>query len=387
MSPRGEALRDKAAVVGVGETEYSKESGRTELALACEAITKAVENAGLAVTDIDGLVRYDMDTVDEVALTSHLGLTNLGWMSHTGYGGTGGNAVIVHAAAAIAAGLASTVVCYRALNERSGHRYGQGSTWMSDGVSDFRAFEMPWGMLTPVHQFGQFARRHMIEYGTTSEQFGHVAVALRKHGALNPRAMMRKPITLVDHQNSRMIADPLHLLDCCIESDGACAVIVTAAERAHDLRHSPVWIMGAAQGSGTRAVGIVFRDDLAVPESVHTARDVYHSAGVGPSEIDAVMIYDHFTPFVIFSLEAYGFCQPGEGGPFVEGGRIEFDGELPVNTHGGNHSEAYIHGLPHIIEAVRQLRGESSAQVSDAHLILCCSSVAQLSAAVILRKD
>lgn len=381
-----EGLRDKAAVVGIGETEYSKRSGKTELALACEAIRAAVKDAGLTVGDIDGLVRFDMDAVDEVALTSHLGLKNLGWMSHTGYGGTGGNAVVVHAAAAIAAGLANVVVCYRSLNERSGVRYGQASTWVSDEVAGFQAFQMPWGMLTPAHMFGQFARRHMLEYGTTSEQFGQVAVALRRHGSMNERAMMRKPITLEDHQASRMIADPLHLLDCCIESDGGCAVIVAAADRARDLRRPPAWIMGAAQGSGTRAQGIVFRDDLAVPESVYTARDVYRSAGVGPSDIDAVMIYDHFTPFVIFSLEAYGFCERGQGGAFVEGGRIEFDGELPVNTHGGNHSEAYIHGLPHVIEAVRQLRGDSSAQVSDAELILSCSSVAQLSAAVILRK-
>ena len=253
MSTVDRSLRDKAAVVGIGETEYSKESGRTELALACEAISKAADDAGIPVSEIDGLVRYDMDSVDEVALTSHLGLKNLGWMSHTGYGGTGGNAVVVHAAAAIAAGLASTVVCYRALNERSGHRYGQASTWMQEAMSGFEAFQMPWGMLTPAHMFGQFARRHMIEYGTTSEQFGHVAVALRKHGSMNPRAMMRKPITLEDHQASRMIADPLHLLDCCIESDGACAVIVTAAERAKDTKHGPVWIMGAAQGSGTHA--------------------------------------------------------------------------------------------------------------------------------------
>jgi len=380
-------LRDRAAIAGIGETEYSKESGRTELALACEAIKKAVDDAGLSVADIDGLARFDMDTVDEVALTSHLGLRNLGWMSQTGYGGTGGNAVIVHAAAAIAAGLATTVVCYRALNERSGARYGRGSTWMSQSVGGFQAFQMPWGMLTPAHAFGQFARRHMIEYGTTSEQFGHVAVALRRHGSRNPRAMMRKPITLEDHQSSRMIADPLRLLDCCIESDGAAAVIVTAADRARHLRHPPVWIMGAAQGSGTHAVGIVFRDDLATAESTHTAAAVYRSAGVGPDEIDALMVYDHFTPFVIFSLEAYGFCKPGEGGPFVEGGRIEFDGELPVNTHGGNHSEAYIHGLPHVIEAVRQFRGTSSSQIENPQLILSCSSVAQLSAAVILRRD
>lgn len=381
------SLRDRAAIVGIGQTDYSKDSGRTELALACEAIAAAARDAGIDVAEIDGLVRYDMDSVDEVALTSHAGLKNLRWMSHTGYGGTGGNAVIVHAAAAIAAGLARTVVCYRALNERSGARYGRADTWMRPEVGSFEAFQMPWGMLTPMHGFAQFARRHMVEYGTTSEQFGAVAVALRKHASMNPAAMMRRPITIEDHQASRMISDPLRLFDCCIESDGACAVIVTAADRARDTRNAPAWIMGAAQGSGTRAQGVVFRDDLAIPESVHTAADVYASAGVGPSDVDVLMVYDHFTPFVIFSLEAYGFCERGEGGPFVEGGRIEIGGELPVNTHGGNHSEAYIHGLPHVIEGVRQLRGTSSAQVEGAEIVLSCSSVAQLSAAVILRKD
>lgn len=380
-------LRDRAAIVGIGETEYSKASGRTELSLACEAITSAARDAGIGIDEIDGLVRFDMDVVDEVALTSHLGLRNLRWMSQTGYGGTGGNAVIVHAAAAIAAGVADTVVCYRALNERSGARYGQGATWMTDAVGGFEQFAMPWGMLTPAMHFGQFARRHMVEFGTTSRQFGEVAVALRRHGSMNPRAMMRKPITVDDHQQSRMIADPLHLLDCCIESDGACAVIVTRADRARNLRHPPAWIMGGSQGSGTRAAGIVFRDDLSHSEAVHTAASTYASAGVTPSEIDAVMVYDHFTPFVIFALEAYGFCQRGEGGSFVEGGRLHYDGELPVNTHGGNHSEAYIHGLTHVIEATRQLRGTSTAQVPGCELILSASATAQLSAAVILRRD
>jgi acetyl-CoA acetyltransferase len=281
--------------------------------------------------------------------------------------------------------MARTVVCYRALNERSGVRYGQAEFGASVGGA--QAFKMPWGLLTPAHLFGQFARRRMIEYGTTSEHFGHVAVTLRRHASMNPRAMMRTPITLEDHQSSRMIADPLRLYDCCIESDGACALIVTGADRARALRHPPTWIMGASQGSGSRARGTVFRDDLAELESRYTARDVFRSAGVGPSDIDAVMIYDHFTPFVIFTLETYGFCKPGDGGPFVEDGRIAFDNELPVNTHGGNHSEAYIHGLPHILEAVRQLRGTSTAQIDNPELILSCSSTAVLSSAVILRKD
>ena len=188
-------LREKAVIAGIGETEYSKDSGRTELALACEAIVRAADDAGLSVDDIDGLVRFDMDSVDEVALTSHVGLRNLRWMSHTGYGGTGGNAVVVHAAAAIAAGLADTVVCYRALNERSGARYGRAATWMRPEVSGFEAFQMPWGMLTPAHAFGQFARRHMIEYGTTSEQFG----ACRRDAARPCRAQPAGDDAQADH--------------------------------------------------------------------------------------------------------------------------------------------------------------------------------------------
>jgi acetyl-CoA acetyltransferase len=380
-------LREKAAIVGVGQTGYSKNSGRTELALAVEAITAAIDDAGLKVEDVDGLARFDMDVVDDVKLTTHLGLTNLRWMTSTGYGGTGGNAVIGHAAAAITAGMANTVVCFRSLNERSGRRFGQASTWLGATATGPEAFQAPWGMLTPAHQFGMFARRHMVQFGTTSRQFGAVAVAMRRHASMNPNAIMRTPITIEDHQASRMIADPLHLLDCCIESDGAAAVIVTRAELARDRRHKPVWITGAAQGSGSGGEGIVFRPDLAVSEAVHTARDVYRSAQVAPADIDAVMIYDHFTPFVIMALEAYGFCAIGEGGSFVEDGRIECDGELPVNTHGGNLSEAYVHGIPHVIEAVRQLRGTSTCQLAKADLILSCSATAALSAAVILRKD
>jgi acetyl-CoA acetyltransferase len=380
-------LRDKAAIVGVGETDYSKNSGRTELALACQAITRALNDAGMNAADVDGIVRFQLDTVDELRLTTHLGLRNLSWMSHTGYGGTGANAAVVHAAAAIAAGLATTIVCYRALNERSGRRFGQASSWMDDRVGGVAAFRAPWGMLTPAHSFAMFARRHMVEYGTTTQQFGEVAVAMRRHGARNPRAMLQREITLEEHATSRMIADPLRLFDCCLESDGAAAIVVTRADRARDTSHPTVLVSGASQGSGTRADGIVFREDLSVSEAVHTASDVYRSAGVGPDDIDAVMVYDHFTPFVIFALEAYGFCKRGEGGSFVEDGRIHYDGDLPVNTHGGNLSEAYIHGLPHVIEAVRQIRGTSTSQVPDAHTVLSCSATAQISAAVILRGE
>ena len=383
---RGGFIRNKAAVVGIGETTYSKASGRTELALACSAIKTALDDAGLTVGDVDGVVRFEMDAIDDVALTQHLGLKNLRWMSETGYGGTGANAAIAHAALAVASGMATTVVCYRALNERSGVRYGQAATWMSDVAGGFAAFQMPWGLLTPAQAFAMFARRHMIAYGTTSEQFGAVSVATRHHATLNPRAMMRKPITLEDHQASRMITDPLRLLDCCIESDGACAVVVTSAERARSLRQPPALIAGGAQASGPKAQGIVFRETLDVAESIHAAKDLYASAGLGPEDVDAVMIYDHFSPFVLFSLEAFGFCPIGEGGPFVADGHTRVGGALPVNTHGGSLSEAYIHGLNHVVEAVRQIRGVSTAQVPDAEVVLSCSSVAQLASAVMLTR-
>jgi acetyl-CoA acetyltransferase len=372
-----------AAIAGVGQTEYSKASGRSELALACEAIHAALADAGLTTADVDGVVRYDWDEVDELSLATHMGFENLGWMSQAGHGGPAGNASIMHASAAIQAGMAETVVVYRALNGRSGHRVGQGE----GGAGGAEAFQVPFGMVAPVIQFGQFARRHMVRYGTTSEQFGAVAVALRRHASMNPRAVMRKPITLADHQASRMIADPLRLYDCCIETDGACAVVVTSLERARAGRAGAVRVLAGAQASGAGGAGEVFRADLDHSEAKFCARDLYARARLGPSDVDAVMVYDHFTPFVIIALEAFGFCAEGEGGAFAAGGAIGFDGSLPVNTHGGNHSEAYVQGLSHVVEAVRQLRGEAAVQVEGAEVVLSCCATAGTASAVMLGRD
>jgi acetyl-CoA acetyltransferase len=391
-------IRDKAAIVGIGQTEFSKDSGRSELQLACEAITAACNDAGLNVHEIDGIVRYNYDTNNETMLVSALGLENLRYFGEIGWGGSAHCSVVGHAAMAVALGMADVVVCFRALNERSGRRLGlardhsvTASSKQDElgwGLTGFQQFTDAFGMMAPNHRFGMLARRHMIEYGTTSEHFGHVAVAIREHANRNPNAMMyERSMTLDDHQASRMIADPLRLFDCCLESDGSAALIVTSAERARDLRQTPVYIMGASQGTGPDPNGIVFRPNLATTEATYTARDVYRSAGVQPADIDVAGFYDHFTPFVIFALEAYGFCGPGEGGPFVAEGRIRWpDGDIPVNTHGGNLSEAYIHGLTHVLEAVRQLRGTSTAQVVDAEIALVGSAVAQLSSALILRR-
>ena len=384
------AIRDRAAIVGIGETEFSWDSGRSEIQLACEAIKAACDDAGISPRDIDGLVRYEMDTNHETLVVQSLGIRNLRHWESIGYGGGAGNAVVGHAAAAIAAGFCNFVVCFRAANLRSGLRLGQarGPERIAGGQ---RAFAAPFGSLSPAHNFGMFVRRYMHEHGATSRHFGWVAVTLREHASLNPRALRRTPITIDDHQSSRIVTDPLHVLDFCQENDGAAAIVMTTPERARDLRHgaTPILVEAAAQGSGPRNDGVVYRPDLASAESVHTARDLWARARLGPKDMDAWMFYDHFTPFCLLGLEAYGFVPFGEAKDFVEGGRnIRFDGILPTNTHGGNHSEAYIHGLTHPQEAVRLIRGTSTAQPPDRTInrVLSCSSVAQLSAAVIIRR-
>ena len=383
-------IRDKAAIVGVGETEFSWDSGRSEIQLASEAIKAACDDAGISPHEIDGIVRYGMDSNNETMLVQSLGIRNLRHWEAIAFGGGAGNATIAHAAGAITAGYCNYVVCFRAANLRSGVRLGQarGSERIPGGQ---RVFLAPWGALAPAHFFGMFARRYMHQYGATSRHFGWVAVTLRHHASRNPRALRRQPITIDDHQSSRMIAEPLRLLDFCQENDGAAAIVMTTPDRARHLRHGDTLVLveAAAQGSGPMNEGIVFRPDLAVAESAHTARDLWARAGLTAADMDAFMFYDHFTPFCLIGLEAYGFVPPGEAKDFVEGGdNIRFDGALPTNTHGGNHSEAYIHGLTHVQEAVRLIRGTSTSQppAKEINRVLSCSSVAQLSAAVIVRR-
>ena len=383
-------IRDRAAIVGIGETEFSWDSGRSEIQLACEAIKAACDDAGISPQEIDGLVRYEMDTNNETLLVQSLGIQNLRHWECVSFGGGAGNAVVGHAAAAVAAGFCNYVVCFRAANLRSNVRLGQarGPDRIAGGQT---AFATPWGNMAPAHQFGLFVRRYMHMSGATSQHFGWVAVTLREHASRNPRALRKDPITLDDHQNSRMVADPLHLLDICQENDGAAAIVLTTPDRAKNLRHADTLTLveAAAQGSGPQNEGIIYRPDLAVAESVNTARDLWARARLGPSDMDALMFYDHFTPFCLLNLEAYGFVPFGEAKDFVEGGHnIRFDGMLPTNTHGGNHSEAYIHGLTHTQEAVRLIRGTSTAQPPNKTInrVLSCSSVAQLSAAVIVRR-
>src|SRR3990170_3643436 len=382
-------IRDKAAIAGIGTTEYVKNIGRSELETALEAIRSALDDAGLAARDVDAMFKVETpgeESNSELEVARNLGVPNLRAWGGMGYGGGAACGPVVHAAMAIASGMATVAVAFRARNRGSG-----GRPWGRTGarVGGTAAFEAPYGLVSPVQQIAIVTRRYMHEYGATPEHFARVAVSQRRNAARNPRAFFREPITVEDVLNSRLIADPLHLLDCSLETDGACALIVTSAERARDLKQPSAYISGAAQGMGPRHYmmsGLLYRDDPFDLPPIYAARDLYARAGMGPEDVDVALLYDVFTPMVLWQLEAYGFCRRGEAGAFVEDGRIDWpDGDVPVNTHGGSLSEAYVHGFNHILEAVRQLRGDSTCQVEGASVVLVAAAPVVPASALILR--
>jgi acetyl-CoA acetyltransferase len=365
-------LRDRAAIVGIGETEFSKNSGRSELRLALEAVTAALTDAGLEPKDVDGYAAFSMDNNPAIEINRSIGGGDLRFFSRVHYGGGAACATVLQAAMAVATGVADTVVCYRAMNERSMQRFGAGVQDRPPTPTTESAhfgWYSPYGLLTPASWVAMCARRYLHEYGATTEDFGRVSVADRKHAATNPAAWFyEKPITLEDHQDSRWIVDPLRLLDCCQESDGAVAVVVTRRERARDLRQPPVLIRAAAQAASSEQQMMTgfYTDDIAgLPEMGLVAQQLYATAGLTPDDIQTAVIYDHFTPFVLTQLEEFGFCGRGEAKDFVRDGNIELGGRLPINTHGGQLGEAYIHGMNGISEAVRQVRGTSVNPVKD----------------------
>ena len=370
-------LSGKAVIAGIGATDFSKNSGRSELRLAAEAVTAALDDAGLTPADVDGLTSFTMDTNTEAAVARSVGIPDLKFFSRIHYGGGAACATVQQAAMAVATGVADVVVAYRAFNERSGMRFGQVNSGLVQQVNSSgtdNAFSYPHGLSTPAAFVAMVAQRYMHEYGATSEDFGRVAVTDRKHAATNPNAFFYgKPITLEDHQNSRFIAEPLHLLDCCQESDGGIAIVVTSPERAKDLKQKPAVIAAAAQGSGSDQYIMTsyYRPELAgLPEMELVGRQLWDQAGLGPQDMDLAVLYDHFTPYVLMQLEELGFCGRGEAKDFIADGAIDLDGSLPLNTHGGQLGEAYIHGMNGIAEGVRQIRGTSVNQVSDVQNVL-----------------
>ena len=370
-------LSRRAAIVGIGATEFSKNSGRSELRLAVEAVQKALADAGLQAGDVDGLTTYTMDTNPEVQVAAALGMGDLSFFSRVHYGGGAPCATIHQAAMAVVTGAADVVVCYRAFNERSGLRFGSGvlSDIHAETAESTRySWVSPYGLRTPASWVAMFAQRYLHTYGATTEAFGHVAVACRKHAATNPAAhFYGRPITLQQHQDSRWISEPLRLLDCCQETDGGQAFVVTTVERARDLAQRPAVIAAVAQGSarGQQQMTSYYRDDITgLPEMGLVARQLWASSGLRSADIDTAVLYDHFTPFVLCQLEELGFCGRGEAKDFVKGGALELGGRLPINTNGGQLGEAYLHGMNGIAEAVRQVRGTAVNQVAGAQHVL-----------------
>ncbi len=387
-------LGGRAAIAGIGATEFSKDSGRSELRLAVEAIQHALEDAGLNVADVDGLTTFTMDTNPEIDVARAMGMGDLAFFSRVHYVGGGPCGPVQQAAMAVASGVADVVVCYRAFNERSGVRFGSGVlSDRQDATTEATRYSWvsPFGLRTPAGWIAMFAQRYLHTYGATTEAFGHVAVGARKHAATNPAAYFyRRPITLADHQASRWISEPLRLLDCCQETDGAQALVVTTPQRARALRHGPVIVTAAAQGAAAQQHQMTsyYRDDLTqVPELRVAGEQIWRSSGLRAQDMDAAILYDHFSAFVPYQLEELGFCGRGEAKDFVTGGNIEVGGSLPVNPHGGLLGEAYLHGMDGIAEAVRQVRGQAVNQVADVEHTLITAATATATGALILSRD
>ena len=355
-------LKDQACIVGIGETRYVRKpgSGLSQLALQLQAAKSAVDDAGLSLREVDGLMPFpNLGVAEEFA--ANLGISNLRFATTVHTGGAAPVASLRIAAMAVCTGAADAVLIPAGWNGYSGSRTRE---TVSQDVSSLpgggiaRDYYLPFGLTAPPQWYSLMARRHMHEFGTTAEQLGAIAVTMRKHAQLNPNAVMHgKPMTLDEYMASPMITDPYRLFDCCLETDGAAAVVVTSAERARDLGTKAVFIMGVASGQPYPADEITNREDIFETGLTIAAPEAFSAAGVTPADIDFAEIYDCFTFEVLQQLEESGFCSRGEGGAFVEGGRIELGGELPVNTHGGLLSEAHVLGMNHIVEAVKQLRG------------------------------
>jgi len=371
-----------AVIVGVGETTYYKRgtSPDSEFKLCLSAILRACEDCGLDVRSIDGFASYADDANTATRVANALGLKELRFSNMVwGGGGGGGCAAVANAAAAVTAGYADYVVVYRAISQGT-RRFGAGSTGGA-GVSEIsgpRAFTVPYGLISPAQAFAMRVVRFMHDYGVKQEALRAISLASYFHAQSNPQALMYgRPLTEQAYDESRWIVEPFHLYDCCMENDGGAAVIVTSAERSRDLKMRPAHILASAQGADSRKALESLHNDLSYASAnFRTVSDrLYEQSGVTPAEIDVVQVYENFTGGVLMALIEHGFCPPQDANEFFQlENLIAPDGELPINTSGGNLAHSYMHGLELIIEAARQIRGESTSQIKDANLSMVISS-------------
>lgn len=396
----GVSVRDQTAIVGVGSTPYYRRGQslpQTKLELACKAIIAACDDAGLSVKDVDGFAYYS-GGFDTALIAQMLGIPEVKFTATLTGGGGGAAASVGLASAAIVSGQAEVVVSLMTLQQVPDNRFG--AAFATKGKGQYSApstpetdFVAPSGLFAPGQMFSMLAKRHMHLYGTRREAFAEIAISQRDNAIRRPTARFQNAITLDDYFNARMVSDPLCLFDYTQENDGAAAVITTSAERARDLRKPPAYVVASAHGGAGRwgqSITWMGMPDDYFASSGHRpiAKRVYEQAGVGPEDIDVALLYDHFTPMVLMQLEDYGFCGIGEGGKFVEDGNIRWKtGSIPVNTHGGNLSEAYIIGMTHVIEAVEQVRGEAVNQVEGAEFALATGGPAPIpTSALIVRR-
>ena len=392
MTDEAFSHRDRCAIAGIGATDFSRNSGRSDLTLALQASLAAIDDAGLVPGDIDGIVRCDLDLVRHNDLVHGLGIGDLAYMGDVSVGGVAPCAMVGQAVAAILAGMAKNVLVFRSLNGRSGRRYGRSSATQRTvgGNNTYDEFFAPYGLLTSGQIFALIAQRHMAEFGTTENELAQIALTCRARANANPGAQMHdRQLTIDDYLESRMIASPLRLFDFCLETDGACAVVVTSAERAKDGPQRPALIRAVAQGSPRNPqpgvqFPVLMRETITTLPAKATADRLYSRAGMSPDEIDVAQLYDCFSITVLLQLEDFGFCAKGEGGPFVASGAIDLGGAIPINTSGGHLSDGYVHGMSHIVEAVRQIRGTSTSQVDGAETCLVTSTPLPPGSALIL---
>ena len=388
-------LKDKAAIVGMFATSYLPVSTRQPIDLALEAITGAIKDAGLSPKDIDGFVRYTIDgTGNDQMLVSNLGVKDLSFSAEMPFYGGSACAAVGTAAAAVASGLANCVVVYRAYTPYDFQDFtkrNSSTVWSRDvGVADFMR---PYGWLSMMDTYALTFEAHSAKYGTTTEQLGAIAVAIRKCANRNPGAILRDtPLTLESHRKAPIVSGRLTVDDVTLcAGDGGCAVVITSAERAKTLKHPPAYIMAAASGLGPNPSLMwemrLFAEDPTISHAAYAAPRLYKMAGITPKQIDVAEIYDCSTVNVLLQLEDYGFCKKGEGGEFAMNGNLELGGKLPITTSGGMLAEAPIHGFNHVLEAVRQIRGTSYSQVKDAEFVLVTSSIPTPTSAIILRRQ
>jgi acetyl-CoA acetyltransferase len=364
-------LRDHVAIVGIGETEYVHRSERGAKSLIIEAIQKALDDAKITPSEVDGVVTEGViapNILTHLEMAYNLGICHRfsATISCSG-GGNIGSALI--AAQAITSGQADIVLTYYSNNFGSGGEliYGEGIGGMK------KSFEIPFGASGPLIYMAMSTRRRMHEHGLTTKQLASIAINQRRNAILNGRGVMKKPLTYKDYQNSPIVADPLRIPDCCLMNDGACAWVITSVDRARDCPHVPVYISGVGFATFPMTNDDAFVHEreyyLNKPNERIAFERALSMADITRGDLDFAEIYDAFTPMLIRFYEDLGFCKVGEGGAFAESGITSLDGSMPVNTHGGHLSHSYLNGATHMVEAVRQLRGEAGAcQVKDAKL-------------------